>query len=85
MKTKQATKPEESRRVYELWVELESYDKTKKYWSPVGCKEHTLEKAKSWLNAGFNIFKEQPNIKYRITETIIWKDTISEVEVATRK
>ncbi len=75
-----------SRCEYDLQVEKDSViTKGKKYWSPVGYDSSTIEDARSWLKSDFKIWKEQPNIKYRIIETIYWEPTINIVEESNRK
>lgn len=74
------------RKEYELFIELDSQlKKGTKYWSPVGLKSNSIESAKRWLKADFNIWKEQPNIRYKIIETTYYKEERLTVEEGSRQ
>lgn len=82
--------PDISYKRYRLWIqlphlyELPPKKKGDLYWSPVGTDSNTAEGALSWLNADFNIYKNYPNVKYKVEETIHWAPTKSTVKEGTR-
>jgi len=77
--------PEVDSKRYQLYVEKESsLDKGRFFFTPVGLPELTIEKARSWLSADFNIYKQFPNIKYKIVETVYFKQITGDVETGNR-
>jgi hypothetical protein len=79
-------KPVISSERYHLEIEqISLFNKTKTYWKPIGCDSSTLEEVKLWLNANFNIYINNPHVKYRIMKETFWKSSLNIVEEGNRK
>jgi hypothetical protein len=78
--------PKESYRKYRLYVWFHYPHKdAKEHWRPIGCDETTLKDAENGLKADLNLWKDFPNPKYYISETIHYLPTVTIVKEGIRK